>query len=585
MKSKMVLWGSNAQDEKCLIAVSLRAAENKIDIWTFPESVATEDFYQKMMKEWRDGSGMEMTDATTHIERDLSLTDSLLPDDLKVERGDVVQRAQSEWHFAVLSSKLSDSYEHQLSELKERVNKLEAFDQPTWDSLKEFWDKVQEQVRDRNLFRDHADRLRNNLNELFGEMKTMRNKLDDEFQKLSKDAHDKFFAALDEVERKMESGARVPVLFEELRKLQSMFRESKTLTRDHRNKVWDKLDGTFKAVKQKRFGAKPGDPSGKEGAGSQLQGIQRRLDGLLSAIDKMDQSIRRDRNDLEFQMHKINTTDGQLEAQIRQAKLKMIEERVGSKQEKLNEMITTREELERKITSLKEKEARRAAQQAAKEKIVGEIKAAAEAREDVSEKLDKAAEEISTTKGKKVAEAAPAEEAVTETPASEEAVTEEPAAAEPVAEAPKNESILAAVSTIMGESFDDIVDTVKAVASVIGDKIEEAIEEMKEDIKEAVATEEAPAAATEEAPAEEPVAATEEAPAAATEEVTEEAPAEEPVAATEETSEEAPTEEPVAATEEVTEEAPAEEPAAATEEVVAEGEAAEPTDSEKKEEA
>lgn len=530
MKSKLVLWGNNAQDEKCLIAVSLRAAENKVDIWTFPESVATEDFYQKMMKEWRDGSGMELTDATTHIERDLSISESVLPDDLKVERGDVVQRAQSEWHFAVLSSKLNESYENQLSELKERVGKLESFDQPTWDKLKEFWDKVQEQVRDRNLFRDHADRLRNNLNELFGEMKTMRSKLDDEFQSLSKEAHDKFFAALDEVERKMESGARVPVLFDELRKLQSMFRESKTLTREHRNKVWDKLDGTFKAVKQKRFGGKPGggDPNAK-GGGSMLQGTQHRLDGLLAAIDKMEQSIRRDRNDLEFQTHKINTTDGQLEAQIRQAKLKMIEERVHSKEEKLNEMTATKVELEKRIGSLKEKEARRAAQEAAKEKIVGEIKAAAEAREDVSEKLDKAAEEISTAKSKKAPKAATTEEPV----AAEEAATtaEEPTAEEaPKAEAPKTESILGAVGTIMGESFDDIVDTVKAVASVIGDKIEEAIEEMKEDFKEATspeteptaasAAEETPAAAEEVAPAneeavasEEPVA-TEETPAA-----------------------------------------------------------------------
>ncbi len=534
MKSKLVLWGSNAQDEKCLIAVSLRAAENKVDIWTFPESVATEDFYQKMMKEWRDGNGMEMTEASTHIERDLSITDSLLPEDLKVERGDVVQRAQSEWHFAVLSSKLNEAYENQLAELKERVKKLESFDQPTWDSLKEFWDKVQEQVRDRNLFRDHADRLRNNLNELFGEMKTMRNKLDDEFQKLSKDAHDKFFAALDEVERKMESGARVPVLFEELRKLQSLFRESKSLTRDHRNKVWDKLDGTFKAVKQKRFGAKPGDPAGKEGAGSQLQGIQRRLDGLHSAIDKMEQSIRRDRNDLEFQMHKINTTDGQLEAQIRQAKLKMIEERVGSKEEKLNEMNATKADLERKIASLKEKEARRAAQEAAKEKIVGEIKAAAEAREDVSEKLDKAAEEISTAKGKKGEKAAKTEApAAEELPAEETPVAEAAAEEAPKAEEPKTESILGAVSTIMGESFDDIVDTVKAVASVIGDKIEVAMEDLKEDIKEAM--EKAEAAAEEavtnakEAPAETPEAPAEEAVANA-EEAVSEAEATEPAA-------------------------------------------------------
>ncbi len=560
MKSKLVLWGSNAQDEKCLIAVSLRADENKVDIWTFPESVATEDFYQKMMKEWRDGSGMEMTDATTHIERDLSLSDSLLPDDMKVERGDVVQRAQSEWHFAVLSSKLNESYENQLTELKERVGKLESFDQPTWDKLKEFWDKVQEQVRDRNLFRDHADRLRNNLNELFGEMKTMRSKLDDEFQSLSKEAHDKFFAALDEVERKMESGARVPVLFDELRKLQSMFRESKTLTREHRNKVWDKLDGTFKAVKQKRFGGKPGGDPNAKGGGSMLQGTQHRLDGLLTAIDKMEQSIRRDRNDLDFQMHKINTTDGQLEAQIRQAKLKMIEERVHSKEEKLNEMTATKIELEKRIGSLKEKEARRAAQEAAKEKIVGEMKAAAEAREDVAEKLDKAAEEISTAKGKKAPKAAKVEEPLAaeepvaaETPADEEA---------PKTEAPRTESILGAVSTIMGESFDDIVDTVKAVASVIGDKIEEAIDDLKEDFHEAT---------TPEAPAEETVVA--EAPAA-----TEEAPATEeaePVVA------EAP-----AATEEAAPAAMEAEPVVAEETVVAEeAPIAEEVASEKTEEA
>ncbi len=480
MKSKLVLWGSNAQDEKCLIAVSLRAADNKVDIWTFPESVATEDFYQQMMKEWRDGEGFELPDPKTHLERDLSVTDSLLPDDLKVERTDVVMRAQTEWQFVVLSSKLHDAYETQLSELKERVGKLEAFDQPTWDNLKEFWDKVQEQVRERNLFRDHADRLRAHTNELFGQMKTLRSKLDEEFEKLSKEASNKFFTALGEVERKMESGARVPVLFDELKKLQSMFRESKTLTREHRNKVWEKLDGTFKAVKEKRFGSKSGDGGG----GSMLQGTQRRYDGLLSAIDKMEQSIRRDRNDLDFQNHKINTTEGQLEAQLRQAKLKMIEERINSKEDKLNEMNTTKIELEKRLASLKEKEARRAAQEAVKEKIVVEMKAAAEAREDVSEKLDKAAEEISTAKPK--------------------------AKAAPKAEAPKkDESILGAVGTMMGESLEDVIDTVKAVASVIGDKIEDAIDELKEDIAEATAPEAETEASVAETPSTEAEAAVE----------------------------------------------------------------------------
>ena len=468
MKSKLVLWGSNAQDEKCLIAVSLRAADNKVDIWTFPESVATEDFYQQMMKEWRDGEGMEFPEQKTYIERDLSVTDSILPDDLKVERGDVVQRAQTEWQFVVLSSKLHRAYEQQLADLKERVGKLTSFDQPTWDNLKEFWDKVQEQVRDRNLFRDHADRLREHTNELFGNMKELRTKLDAEFERVSQEVYDKFYASLAEVERKMETGARVPVIFDELKKLQSKFRESKELTREHRNKVWEKLDGTFKAVKEKRFGTKPSGSGGGNDSSSMLQGTQRRYDGLLSAIDKMEQSIRRDRSDLEFQEHKINTTGGQLEAQLRQAKLKMIEERISSKEEKLREMNATKAELDKRLASLKEKENRRAAQEAAKEKIAGEMKAAAVAREDVAEKLDKAAEEITGAKA-------------TEAPKVEK----------------KEESMLSAIGTLVGESLEDVADTVKAVASVISEKIEDAIEDVKEKVAEKQEAAEAAAQAEE----------------------------------------------------------------------------------------
>ncbi len=449
MKSKLVLWGANAQDEKILIAVALRPDDSKVDIYTFPESVATEDFYQKMMKEWRDTDEFELPEPLTHTERELSLSESLLPEDLKVERDDVVSRAQTEWQFIVLSSKLHQSYVDQLNDLKERVEELEGFDQSIWDNLKEFWDKVQEQVRERNLFREHADTLRDNTNALFSKMKTLRSKMDDEFERLSKETHDKFMSTLDELEKKVEEGARLPVMFDELKKLQRKFRNSK-LTREHRGKVWQKLDAAFKDIKQKRFGSKV-----VEEGNSALQRLQRRYDGLIGAIEKMENSIRRDRNDLEFQEHKINTTDGQLEAQIRQAKLLMIEERVRSKAEKLSEMNATKEELEKRLASLKEKEARRVAQEALKEKIAEDIKVAAEAREEDSEKLEKAAEEISVAK---------------------------PAPTAKKAEA-KEESLLDAVGVTLGESLEDVVDTIKAVAAVISDKIEDAIDDLKEEIE------------------------------------------------------------------------------------------------------
>ncbi|HFA50986.1 MAG TPA: hypothetical protein ENJ95_18400 [Bacteroidetes bacterium] len=446
MKSKLVLWGSNDQDEKLMIAVALRMDENKVDIWTFPESVATEDFYQKMMKEWRDGAGLEFPEPNTHIERELSMSESILPDEIKVERGDVVQRAQTEWHFLVLSSKLHQSYEDRCEELKASVEKLEKYDQGIWDSLKEFWGKVQGQVRERNLLREHADKLRDNINALFAKMKELRSKMDEEFGQFSKEGHDKLMAALDEIEKKVNEGARLPVMFDELKKLQHRFRETK-MTREHRSKVWEKLDATFKDVKRRRFG----DRASSESGSSPYQRTKRRYDGLISAIGKMQASIKRDKNDLDFQKRRIANTDGQLEAQIRQAKIKMIEERVRSKEEKLNEMNATKIDLEKRMASQKEKEERRAAQQAAKDKIAEKIKADAAARKADGEKLGKAAEKITAGKAK------------------------------------KEESIIEAVGATVGESLVNVMDTIKAASVVIGGKIGEAIDELKEEAGEAIA--------------------------------------------------------------------------------------------------
>jgi hypothetical protein len=457
MKSKLVLWGSNDQDEKLMIAVSLRIEDNKVDIWTFPESVATEEFYQKMMKEWRDGEGMEFPEPNTHLERELTMSESLLPDELKVERGDVVQRAQTEWHFLVLSNKLHQVYKDQLEELKDKVDGLTKYDQGMWNGLKEFWGKVQGQVQERNLLREHADILRDNTNALFSKMKELRSKMDEEFDSLSQQTHDKFMSALEEIEKKASEGARLPVMFDELKKLQHKFRDSK-LNRQHRNKVWEKLDATFKDIKQKRFGERAND----EGSSPYLR-TKRRFDGLMNAIGKMEASIRRDKSDLEFQSHKIATTDGQLEAQIRQAKIKMIEERVRSKEEKLKEMTETKIDLERRLAAQKEKEAKIEAQKAAKAKIEEEIKAAEEARQEDADKLEKAAEEIT--------------EAGHEKPKKEKAKKEEPKAEE--------ESVMDAVSATVGESITDVMDTIKAAASVIGGKIGHAIDELKEDAGEA----------------------------------------------------------------------------------------------------
>jgi hypothetical protein len=475
MKTKLVLWGNNAQDERVLIALELRAEENKVNIYTFPENVATEEFYEQLMNIWRDGGEVPFPEEVSNIETELSVSESLLPEELKVERGDLIHRAQTEWHFVVLSSKLHDAYESELDELRDRVNNRDKFDQQIWEELKGFWNKVQGQVREKNLFREHANALRDHTNELFSRMKELRSKLDEEFQNQSKDNLETFMGALENIEKKITDGLRLQNIFEDLKSLQRKFRDSK-LTRDHRSKVWERLDAAFKTVKEKRFGSS-GDSR------PPTDRLKRRYDGLLSAIQKMERSINRDRDDLAFQDRRIATSDGQLESQIRKAKILMIEERIRSKEEKLGEMRNTQKELEQRMETQKAKEAKRKereklekAKREAQQKIAQEIKEAAASRKEETSKLEKAAEAIVNKP-----EHAPATPEKKEQPQTEQAA-EEPVQAAAKEVEDKDDSLIEAIGTTVGEAFEDLSDTVKAVAKVVGDQIEEAVEDLKEDL-------------------------------------------------------------------------------------------------------
>jgi hypothetical protein len=429
MKNRIVFWGKNENSEKLLLALELLAEEGKVNVISFPEALVSEEFNQTLTKDWRDGKTVDFPEGFTSTLVELTVTGSILPAGITAEKMDLVTRAQAEWNFSILSSRLFRSYQSELNEFKDKVERALNFDKNMWDELKSFWDRVQEQARDKSLFREHSEHLRQETNELFGKLKDLRGKLDEEFDRTSKTLYEDIVAKLGDIENKVREGIRLQPLFDELKDIQKKIREVK-LNRDHRNKIWDKLDATFKVLKEKRFGPETADDN------NPLVRIQKRYEGLMAAIDKMESSVGRDIEELNFQNGKVNTSFGQLEAQIRQAKVAMIEERVRSKKEKLAEMYATKTELDRKMEQLQEKEKRKAdemlkedAKKAAQEKIANEIAAANAAREKV--------------KGEK-------------------------------------ESLFDAATSILGDSITDMVDTVKAVAEVVEDRIEDKIDEIKE---------------------------------------------------------------------------------------------------------
>jgi len=394
MKTKLILWGKTEAEEKVLVAIELIENENVVKTYLFNEESATEEFYNLLLNEWRFDKEVEFPKDYKTFEKPLTAAEDILPEGILVEKPDLINRAKTEWHFVVLSKKLYDLYRGELDDLKDKISDLTEFSSDHWEELKQFWGKVQTHIREKNLFRNHVDSLKSKTDELFNDLKQFRKQSDAQFREKSQEYYNQFNEVLDKVEEKIEKGLGLQPIFEELKDIQKQFKDIR-FDRDHRRKLWNRIDKYFKIVKEKRFGNSSNDRS-------PVNRIERRLTGLLGAIDKMKASIDRDKRDLDNQNNMIGESDGQLEVQLRQARLTMIEERISSKSDKLKDMLETKDMLLKRIETEKKKEEERKkyeeAKKEAKEKIKEKVKESSELLKENEDALKKASEKIMESK-------------------------------------------------------------------------------------------------------------------------------------------------------------------------------------------
>ncbi len=450
MRKKIVIWGTNEKDEKVLIAIALNSEENKLDIYVFPEAVATEAFYNTMIHDWREHKEVSFPEDHQHIEKPLSSSESILPDNLKADKPDIIHRAQKEWPFLVLAEKLYKLYREELDDLKDKVENLSEFSGDIWEELQQFWNKVQEQARSRMLSYAHIKELREETNELFSVMKELRKKIDAELRETSKKIKKEIEDVLHRIDEKISKGLSLKILFEDLKKIQAKVKESAGLIRSDRNTLWKHIDKRFKSIKEKRFGP--------EGEDSKLKRLERRLDGLHHALDRLNHSVKRDEKEIAFQKDRISNAANQLEAQIREAKLIMLGDRIKSKKEKIAEMMEIKTGLEISIEKehrrIENKKQREESKKAAKEKLKLELEKSKKLVEEEGDKLKEAVEKIKSAKKEKKS--------------SEQKKTS------------ITKDALSAAGAALGESLEDVVDTIKSVASVLGQHSDSIVDELKD---------------------------------------------------------------------------------------------------------
>ncbi len=449
MKDNIVFWGDNEQDKKILVILRLRNNDHKVDIWTFLKDKLQDEFVEKMFQDWDEIDVSTFPEHHTYEERDVTASD-LLPETIKAYNTDLVIRTEEEWRVKVLSSRIFQMMSNEIEALHGQVETLDQYDKTLWETAKGYNNKLNAHSQERNFTREQYGELNKILNECFEKLKTKMNEENKQYEQQAQINREQILQKLKELDEQAENEALLAKTFDDLKALQAETKNMR-LTREGRKEIWDKLNESFQNVKDRR----------KSMAGFRLE---KRINGLQNAVNKMANSIRRDKDSVDFQNRQSEHINaGKLEIQLRAAKAKMLNSRIESKEKKLEDMEKTLSELKGQLSSIKakaQKESDKAkAKKTSEAKTKESAKVAANPKADAPKEGAKVAETAEAPKTEepakeepKVAEAPKAEEPKAEETVVEAPKAEEPKAEETVAEAPKAEEATNEDSTVKVDS-------------------------------------------------------------------------------------------------------------------------------------
>ena len=331
MQSRFTAKGVNADDKEVVLAYELKEEEFKVDLYVIPRKSLKADDLEKLEKGWVDGEAYEFPEGTTLINPNLN-DESVLPENIRSDEAGKIRAKQNEWAYQLLTTKLWESYLHELDGLKTKAAELAQYDRQLFDDAKSFWERVLEHRKERDISQQSLDKIKDDVNSIFEKLKTFRKTESAEFETASAKLRDEFIAKLEELKKRADAKANFKALLDDLKNIQTESRKNRyTKTDDHT--VRKAMDTAFQYINEQRnhfFNDK----------------TEVRIKDLTEIVEKMTSSLDRDKRDLEYMGKKANSNNiKQLELQLIKVKTNMLNETIASKEEKLKDVRLTLEKL------------------------------------------------------------------------------------------------------------------------------------------------------------------------------------------------------------------------------------------------
>ncbi|MFN9321800.1 MAG: hypothetical protein ACK58Q_14560, partial [Chitinophagales bacterium] len=349
--------------------------------------------------------------------------ESLLPDNIKIEgKSGAIRQLQNEWSYLLLNAKLFEQFNAQLEDIKIKAAELKGFSSELFDEAKEFWEKVLEYKKEREISQEKLAYFKEEINGVCVHLNKLKESLLKEKDAASEKIREEFSVTLASIDARLEEhGVHFKTIMEELKVLQTKLR-GEDIKRDIKNILFDDIQARYDKIKVRREEV--------------LGGVNNsRIDGLTQALERTQKSLNMDVRDLDFNTKKLNSVDSKLELQLREAKIKVLKDRISSKEEKVADIQKTLNKLTKK-SAPKEKETTEETKKQDKKKV--EVKTTAPVETDETPKEEKASEVLPDEQTK--VEETPIIEQQEEVKTKEEIHTAEYAVEEkPTEEAPETE--------------------------------------------------------------------------------------------------------------------------------------------------
>lgn len=336
-KNRFATKALNQKDEPILVALELNVNSMNIEVRYFLTATMKDDEIEDFIKKFSNGEEPSFPDNATLENRSFT-EESLLPDNIKIEgKSGAIRQLQNEWSYLLLTAKLFEQFNAQLEDIKIKAAELKGFSSDLFDEAKEFWEKVLEYKKEREISQEKLTYFKEEINGVFDHLKKLKESLLKEKDAASEKIRAEFTEVLAGIDARLEEqGVRFNTIMDELKALQTKLR-GEDIKRDIKNILFDDIQARYDRIKVRREEV--------------LGGVNNsRIDGLTQALERMQKSLSIDVKDLEFNTKKLDHVNNKLELQLREAKINVLKDRIASKEEKIADIQKTLNKLNKKST-------------------------------------------------------------------------------------------------------------------------------------------------------------------------------------------------------------------------------------------